>query len=86
MVQKAEGAPNVASAMNIAAFNVGIAGGSLLGGFVVDSPLGLGSTPWVGALVTLVGVVLAALSALMDRRPGAPTPAAVDSPAELAHV
>ena len=60
VVQKAEGAPNVASAMNIAAFNVGIAGGSLLGGFVVDSPLGLGSTPWVGALVTLVGLALAA--------------------------
>jgi DHA1 family inner membrane transport protein len=86
VVQKAEGAPNVASAMNIAAFNVGIAGGSLLGGFVVDSPLGLGSTPWVGALVTLVGLALAALSALMDRRPGAPTPAVVDSPADLAHV
>ena len=86
VVQKAEGAPNVASAMNIAAFNVGIAGGSLLGGFVVDSPLGLGSTPWVGALVTLVGLTLAALSALMDRRPGAPSPAAVGSPAALAHV
>lgn len=68
VVEKAEGAPNVASAMNIAAFNVGIAGGSLLGGFVVDSPLGLGATPWVGALVTLVGLVLAGVSALVDRR------------------
>ena len=72
--------------MNIAAFNVGIAGGALLGGVVVDSPLGLGATPWVGALVTLVGLALAALSALMDRRPGVSTPAAADAPGDLAHV
>jgi predicted MFS family arabinose efflux permease len=34
---------------------------------VVDSPLGLGATPWVGALVTLVGLALAAVSTRMDR-------------------
>lgn len=67
VVQQAEGAPNVASAMNIAAFNVGIGGGALLGGAVVASPLGLGATPWVGALVTLVGLALAVLSTGLER-------------------
>lgn len=67
VMDKAEGAPNVASALNIGAFNLGIAGGAFLGGVVVDSPLGLGATPWVGALVTLVGLALAAVSARMDR-------------------
>lgn len=67
VMDKAEGAPNVASALNIGAFNLGIAGGAFLGGVVVDSPLGLGATPWVGALVTLAGLALAAVSARMDR-------------------
>ena len=66
VMDKAEGAPNVASALNIGAFNLGIAGGAFLGGVVVDSPLGLGATPWVGALVTVVGLALAAVSARMD--------------------
>uniref|UniRef100_UPI0028A70915 MFS transporter n=1 Tax=Shinella sp. TaxID=1870904 RepID=UPI0028A70915 len=39
---------DVASALNIAAFNLGIAAGAWIGGLVVASPLGLGSTPWVG--------------------------------------
>ena len=67
VVQQAEGAPNVASALNISAFNLGIAGGAVLGGIVVDSPLGLGATPWVGALVTLVGLVLTAVSHGLER-------------------
>ena len=67
VMDKAEGAPNVASALNIGAFNLGIAGGAFLGGVVVDSPLGLGATPWVGALVTLIGLALAAVSARTDR-------------------
>ena len=66
VMDKAEGAQNVASALNIGAFNLGIAGGALLGGIVVDSPLGLGATPWVGALVTLVGLALAAVSTRLD--------------------
>jgi predicted MFS family arabinose efflux permease len=67
VVDKAEGAPNVASALNISAFKLGIAGGALLGGIVVASPLGLGATPWVEAIVTLVGLALAGLSAGLDR-------------------
>lgn len=50
-------AVNVASALNIAAFNVGIAIGSLLGGIIVDS-IGLIHTPWIGGVMVLGAVGL----------------------------
>ncbi|MBV7413395.1 MFS transporter [Aeromonas sp. sif2433] len=46
-------AVDVASGLNIAAFNVGIALGSVVGGFVVEH-LGLMHTPWIGALIVLL--------------------------------
>ncbi|MFD1019483.1 MFS transporter [Thalassobacillus hwangdonensis] len=49
-------AVNVASALNIAAFNVGIAIGSSVGGIIVDN-MGLIHTAWIGA-VMVVGAVL----------------------------
>ncbi|QPC47828.1 MFS transporter [Mangrovibacillus cuniculi] len=52
-------AVNVASAFNIAAFNVGIAIGSIVGGMIVDS-IGVIHTPWVGANMVLGAVVLTA--------------------------
>jgi multidrug resistance protein len=59
-------AVDVASALNIAAFNVGIAIGSLVGGAVVDS-LGLVHTPWIGGLMVVVAVVLTGVSAKLER-------------------
>ncbi|MGB8001588.1 MAG: MFS transporter [Anaerobacillus sp.] len=50
-------AVNVASALNIAAFNVGIAIGSFVGGVTVDS-IGLIHTPWIGAIMVVGAVVL----------------------------
>ncbi|MFC5450583.1 MFS transporter [Paenibacillus aestuarii] len=50
-------AKDVASAMNIAAFNAGIALGAYLGGIVTDS-IGLIHTTWVGALMVLGAVLL----------------------------
>ncbi|KAA0583059.1 MFS transporter [Azospirillum sp. B21] len=67
----APGAVDVASAMNIAAFNLGIAAGAFFGGQVVSSPLGLGATPWVGGLFVLGGLVLTLASGALDRREGA---------------
>ncbi|CBS86676.1 MFS transporter [Azospirillum lipoferum] len=64
----APGAVDVASAMNIAAFNLGIAAGAFFGGQVVSSPLGLGATPWVGGLFVLGGLVLTLASGALDRR------------------
>ena len=62
---------DVASALNIAAFNLGIAGGAFLGGLIVASPLGLGATPWVGALLVVGALALTLWSQMLDRRAGA---------------
>ncbi|MBX4984679.1 MFS transporter [Rhizobium lentis] len=62
------GAVDVASALNIAAFNLGIAIGAWLGGLVVESPLGLGATPWVGAILVVVALFLTIWSGALDRR------------------
>ena len=62
-------AADVASGLNIAAFNVGIALGASLGGLVVEH-LGLMHTPWIGALVVLGALGLTVLSGRLDRRDG----------------
>ncbi|MCJ8148244.1 MFS transporter [Shinella sedimenti] len=59
---------DVASALNIAAFNLGIAAGAWIGGLVVASPLGLGATPWVGAILVAGALGLTMLSGALDRR------------------
>lgn len=60
-------AVDVASGFNIAAFNLGIAGGAWAGGQVI-AHLGLGHTPWVAAVVTFAGYGLTVLSGRLDRR------------------
>jgi len=62
-------AADVASGLNIAAFNVGIALGASLGGLVVEH-LGLMHTPWLGALVVMGAFGLTVLSGRLDRRDG----------------
>ena len=62
------GTEDVASAFNIAAFNVGIAIGAFVGGMVVESSLGLGATPWVGALFVLLAIVVTLLSSKISRK------------------
>jgi predicted MFS family arabinose efflux permease len=61
-------AVDVASALNIAAFNLGIAAGAWIGGLVVASPLGLGATPWVGAILVAGAMGLTLASGALDRR------------------
>lgn len=61
-------AVDVASALNIAAFNLGIALGAWLGGVVVESPLGLGATPWIGAILVAGAAGLTLMSARLDAR------------------
>lgn len=61
-------AVDVASALNIAAFNLGIAAGAWVGGLVVDSSLGLGATPWVGSILVFVALILTLWSGVLDRR------------------
>ena len=52
------GTEDVASALNIAAFNVGIAIGAYVGGLIVESTLGVAATPWVGSILVVVGFIL----------------------------
>ena len=70
VVQEAERhAPNavdVASGLNIAAFNIGIAIGSVVGGLVVEH-LGLMHTPWIGALIVLAALGLTLNSERRER-------------------
>ena len=70
VVQQAEHftprAVDVASGLNIAAFNLGIAGGAWGGGLIVER-LGLVHTGWIGALVVLGAFGLTALSGRLDR-------------------
>jgi MFS transporter, DHA1 family, inner membrane transport protein len=61
-------AVDVASALNIAAFNLGIAAGAWIGGLTVASPLGLGATPWVGAILVVAALGLTLASGALDRR------------------
>lgn len=60
-------AVDVASAINIAAFNIGIAVGSIIGGVVIDS-MGLVHTPWIGALMVVIAIILTAISAKLERK------------------
>jgi predicted MFS family arabinose efflux permease len=73
-------AVDVASGLNIAAFNVGIALGAWGGGLIVER-IGLMATPWIGALVVLGALALTTLAGRLDRRDAARGLAAA-SPAE----
>lgn len=61
------GAVDVASALNIAAFNLGIAAGAWIGGLVVASSFGLGMTPLVGAVMVAGALGLTIVSGALDR-------------------
>jgi len=60
-------AVNVASAINISAFNAGIAIGSYLGG-IVTSQIGIIHTTWVGAIMVLLAVMLTGYSLALEKR------------------
>jgi predicted MFS family arabinose efflux permease len=76
-------AVDVASGLNIAAFNLGIAAGAWGGGLVV-SHLGLIHTAWIGALVVLVALALTFYSGRLDRNDPAPAVPVDDYPAAVA--
>ncbi|MET0959893.1 MAG: MFS transporter [Psychrobacillus psychrotolerans] len=60
-------AVDVASAMNIAAFNAGIAIGSYLGGIVADS-IGLIHTAWIGSIMVMIAAILTGISRKLERK------------------
>ncbi|MBQ4830375.1 MFS transporter [Alteromonas sp. MMG017] len=60
-------AVDVASGLNIAAFNIGIALGSVLGGAIVEG-MELRDTAWVGGVICLAALVATRFSGSLDAR------------------
>ncbi|ASK67871.1 MFS sugar transporter [Shewanella bicestrii] len=69
-------AVDVASGLNIAAFNIGIALGAWGGGLIVEQ-MGLMQTPLIGALVVIAALLLTRLSGYLDTQTE-PVDASVD--------
>lgn len=79
--QAARHAPHaidVASGLNIAAFNVGIALGAWGGGLIVDQ-WGLQHTPWIGAIIVVIAILLTRWSGRLDRSNPLPTELPADA-------
>ncbi|MFG3304768.1 MFS transporter [Streptomyces wuyuanensis] len=70
VLDQASGAPTLASAVNIGAFNLGNALAAWLGGIVIAAGLGFTAPNWVGALLAGSALVLAVLSSALERRDG----------------
>ncbi|MFF8832090.1 MFS transporter [Streptomyces sp. NPDC015131] len=87
VLDQASGAPTLASAVNIGAFNLGNALSAWLGGVVIAAGLGITAPNWVGAVLAASALALAILSSALERRDtrrdsrivtgAAPEPAAV---------
>ncbi|MFF5898244.1 MFS transporter [Streptomyces argenteolus] len=91
VLDQAAGAPTLASAVNIGAFNLGNALSAWLGGIVIAAGLGYTAPNWVGAALAASALLLALLSGVLERRtvsPGrlvaghSPEPAAAAVPGE----
>lgn len=83
MMRTANGAPALASAANIAAFNLGNALGAWLGGLAIDAGLGLTAPNWIGALLALSGLATALFAGTLSRRAGEHADLAGSGPAEV---
>ncbi|MFI6586358.1 MFS transporter [Embleya sp. NPDC050493] len=68
VMDNAAGAPTLAAAVNIGAFNLGNAIAAWLGGLVIDAGHGYESANWVGAALALSALVLAVLAHGLERR------------------
>jgi MFS transporter, DHA1 family, inner membrane transport protein len=68
VVDQATEAPNLASTINIGAFNLGNAGGALLGGLVIDRGFGLQALPVAAAAIAAMAGATALVGAASDRK------------------
>ncbi|MEN8649860.1 MFS transporter [Streptomyces sp. 21So2-11] len=71
VLDQAAGAPTLASAVNIGAFNLGNALSAWLGGLVIAAGLGYTAPNWVGAALAASALALAFLSSGLERRTAA---------------
>ncbi|GAA3927991.1 MFS transporter [Actinomadura viridis] len=84
VLDKAPGAQALASAANVAAFNLGNAVGPFLGGLAISAGLGFTSPLWVAALLGISGLAVALLSGALDRSgPAATREAGTEAPATV---
>lgn len=67
VMEAAKAAPNLASAVNIGAFNLGNAIGAVLGGAVIDAGLGYAAIPLAGAMMAGLGLVMVVCLAWRSR-------------------
>ncbi|MFJ7271788.1 MFS transporter [Streptomyces sp. NPDC099050] len=70
VLDQAAGAPTLASAVNIGAFNLGNALAAWLGGLVIAAGLGWTAPNWVGAALAASALALALVSGALERRTG----------------
>ncbi|MFF5449464.1 MFS transporter [Streptomyces sp. NPDC012888] len=77
VLDQAAGAPTLASAVNIGAFNLGNALAAWLGGLVIAAGLGWTAPNWVGAALAASALGLAVLSGALERRTPARPPRVV---------
>ncbi|MFD7721124.1 MFS transporter [Streptomyces sp. NPDC059814] len=68
VLDQAAGAPTLASAVNIGAFNLGNALSAWLGGVVIAAGFGYTAPNWVGAVLAASALVLAVVSSTLERR------------------
>ncbi|WP_328866261.1 MFS transporter [Streptomyces sp. NBC_00341] len=68
VLDQAAGAPTLASAVNIGAFNLGNALSAWLGGIVIAAGLDYTAPNWVGAVLAASALVLAVVSSRLERR------------------
>jgi DHA1 family inner membrane transport protein len=68
VMEKAGGTPSLVSAAIQSAFNIANSIGAYLGGLVIAGGLGLVAPNWVGAILAVLGLSLAAVSGGLDRR------------------
>ncbi|TDD83197.1 MFS transporter [Actinomadura rubrisoli] len=78
VIKKARGAPALAAAANIAAFNLGNAMGASLSGAAIDHGLGYTAPNWIGAGLAATGLAVALVSGALDRRPDKHRPVSRD--------
>ncbi|WP_322070810.1 MFS transporter [Paraburkholderia bannensis] len=76
VVAKAAAAPNLASTLNIGAFNMGNALGAWLGGLAIARGVALDALPWVAAVVAIAALLLTWIAARMDSRDASSSTAA----------
>lgn len=82
MLTWAADGPNLTSALIPAGFNIGIAIGAVLGAALIEAGLGYQSLPLIGAVSLSFAVVIAALSAFLERRSSTVPPLPEGVPAQ----